>query len=204
MKEVIMNEFEAFIRWSVAGDGCVSIPPRCINAKYNISRKEKHKDYIEYLYNKFKSLSDIKFNVCKSSDGYIELYSRVNELLTEIRYTQYIKKGKTKQNRKLYLPMLEAMTAEHLALLYMDDGSYSKQTDVNSYQLKISIHSYSYEEQQLLVNTIKDKFNIEFNINNDDDGYLLQLKVKYHQDFFDIVSPYIAKSYQYKLPKKSH
>lgn len=195
-----MMECSKFIKWSVAGDGCVSYATHNKNAHYSITRSPEHLDYIEAVANKISKIPDVEVvlsrYVRKDNDKEVlSLRTNSHPIFTRIRNRQYV------GNHRVIDPhMLTVVDWETLAYLYMDDGSLSynnKGTPV----VRISTCAYSYFEQYALRKAFAEKLDVVFNVNKVSKGlYQLYLSTKSHDKFFRGIKPFIVKSYAYKLP----
>lgn len=101
---------------------------------------------------------------------------------------------------------LKLMDAEALAILYMCDGSlFVEQPNpakglVNpSFNVTLNLKRLSYGDQLLLKKTLKDVFDLEWNIQRQYQYYYLRLRTKDVEKFMDIVRLHIQPSFHYKL-----
>ena len=97
------------------------------------------------------------------------------------------------------------LTPISLAFWYMDDGSITNRDNDNlGERIHLNTQGYSYEENIILQNALKNKFNIESKIGDKEiyKGYVLILDVENTDKFCNLVAPYICDSMKYKLPKK--
>jgi len=91
------------------------------------------------------------------------------------------------------------MDEKALAIWYMDDGSLS-----NSYNVTLHSNKYSYEEQEYLVNILKDNFNITASIRKRKDYYCLCLTKENGKRLLELTAPYINDDVRYKNPFASN
>lgn len=183
------------------GDGYISPEGRiCIN------HSEKQREYIEY-----------KANL---------LHRIVGGKPIRIHKTKSTVKGKTyntysirKCNKKLLLPfrellypngrkeisrkVLESLTLEGIAIWYMDDGSLSAERvngKIHAYKLGIATY-LSYDENKVITDYFKEKWNIQFNIHKDGSHYRLRMGTKEARKFIKLVKPYVSQieCMQYKV-----
>jgi LAGLIDADG DNA endonuclease family len=90
------------------------------------------------------------------------------------------------------------LTPRALAYWFMDDGTYHRDKAGNI-QYYLSTQSFNVSEQKLLVEALRRKFSIIFNIHKDRDKYRLYLKSEFNDRFTEIVKTYIIPSMTYKL-----
>lgn len=130
---------------------------------------------------------------------------------THPKYTRVWSRMYHKGRKTIDPHYLKLFDWETLAILYMDDGSLSctkeeyKNAKYTHYWISIGTLSFSYAENLLLKQTIKDKLGIEFNVRKHGyakDGtrqYYLRLARSSRDKFIDSVSPYILPSFEYKV-----
>lgn len=101
---------------------------------------------------------------------------------------------------------LKLMDAQALAILYMCDGSlFIEQPNpakglVNpSCNVTLNLKRLSYGDHFLLKKTLKEVFDLEWNINRQYQYYYLRLRTKDVDKFMEIVGPYVLPSFHYKL-----
>ena len=95
---------------------------------------------------------------------------------------------------------LKWMDWEMLAILFMDDGSCSKDKRCDATpSAKLNTKRLSYGDSWLLKKGIRDALDIEFNVHRDNNRYFLTLRSKDYETFKAGVLPYVLPCYQYKL-----
>lgn len=138
----------------------------------------------------------------------IKTYTQCHPLFTQIYQRLYL------NGRKVLDPhYLKLFDWETLAILYMDDGNL-RQCHPQDYKGKvykpalvanIATHSFSYSDNLMLKETIKNNLGIEFNINracmstSGNQLYMLVLRTTSFPRFRDNITPYMQKSFMYKL-----
>lgn len=123
------------------------------------------------------------------------LTTRVHPIYKKIRDRLYT--GTYKGIDPHYLKLLDW---EMLAILFMDDGSCYKDKRCNATpKVSLNVKRLSYGDQLLLKKSIKEKFNIEFNVNRHGKYWFLALRTKDYYTFKEGVSPYIFDCFSYKL-----
>lgn len=181
---------------TLLGDSSLQYYPkyRWKTPKFKCDHGDKQKEYANLLYDKLKSL--------KSS---IKKYKRIDkrnnkEYITYCvttasnpyfftMYKQLYSSGK----KEICSDFLKNFTIKSLAFLYMDDGYADQKTAY------ICIDNFSFESKKLLVDYIKNTFNLNFSIVNHGKYYRLRLSQYDFPRFKELVNPYIIKSLKYKL-----
>lgn len=76
----------------------------------------------------------------------------------------------------------------------MDDGSLSaEKINGKTHAYKLGIATYlSYEENKVIANYFKEKWDIQFNIHKDGSHYRLRMGTKEARKFIKLVKPYVS------------
>jgi hypothetical protein len=125
----------------------------------------------------------------------VRLESRVHPTLTKIHERIYI------DGKKVIDPhMLTMLDAEALAIVFMADGSryIDKRCNASS-SYTLNTKGFSYGDNLLLKQTIRDKLGLEFNVHRNGKYWYLSLRTKDNDRFEQLVLPYMQKSFLYKL-----
>lgn len=185
-------------------DGGLYIPRNGVNAKFIMNMAKDHLDYVEKVKESlleknissyYKDRPDYNTDGCTRKPQ-VRLESVTHPLLTKIRDRIYI------DNHKVIDPhMLTLLDWEALSIIYMADGC--RAIDKRSPQAKpnytLNIKGYSYGCQFLLKKALKEKLNLEFNINKHYTYYYLRLRAKDISLFEGEIERYILPSFIYKL-----
>lgn len=190
---------------SILGDGNLALYGRSKNAFYREHGSEKQREYRKW---KCEQLRTLDFKLDESG----KLHSPSHPIYTNLYKKFYNSEGKKILNSD-NISLLDHPIG--LACLYMDDGSLviDSNNGLNKKYIypRISIYtlSFSEEENQLLIEHIKRKFNIPFKLKKRPDGkkYIIELNQRNHIfDFIDIIKPYVEQvpcmSYKIDLNKK--
>ena len=106
-------------------------------------------------------------------------------IIHEIFYKNGVKKFPT--------DIFPIFTDKMLAVWYMDDGSN------NNGRITLSTHSFSLEEQKIIICFLKDKYNINPTIVKDRAQWKISIGRFDYDKFISIVSPFIPKAMSYKI-----
>lgn len=188
-----MNQIEQnIIVGSILGDGSLALYGRSKNAHY---REHGGDAQVEYRKWKASKLSNLGFKFSENCK-YGKLSSPSHPVYTDLYNRFYKNKVKiiTQQN----IALLDHPIG--LACLYMDDGSLVMNTFRKKNKIylfpHISIYSLNFTEDEniLLKNHIKSKFNIEFKLKKRPDGkkYILEIgKRNEISKFISLVSAFV-------------
>lgn len=184
-------------------DGGLYVTGKCYNARYIMNMRTDNRDYIEKVKQALEEsgigarLSERKdYNVdgCTRSPQ-LRLESKVHPKLTTIWERIYI------DGHKVIDPhMLTLLDAEALAIIYMADGGVAQDKRCNATPI-YSLHTkgFSYGDNLLLKQKIKEVFELEFNVCRHGKYWYLRLRAKDSEQFVKIVEPFVLSSFSYKL-----
>lgn len=173
------------------------------NAYFAINMVKENLDYINKIKEAFDDLN-IGFKIYDrkdyNTDGCIRkpqcrAQSSRHPKLQTIWERLYI------DGRKVIDPhMLTLLDREALAIMFMADGSrYIDKRCKASPKYTLNIKGYSYGDQWLLKKALKEKLDLEFNINRQNNYYYLVLRTKDVAKFESLVEDHILPSFKYKL-----
>ena len=171
------------------------------NCNFIMNMLEKHKDLINVLAKALQELTSVRISkrIIKD-DGYsrqpqLRIETPNHPYFTKIRERLYINGYKSISSH--YLKMMDA---EALAIMYMCDGSVRKYKTKNpSYDVTLNLKRLSEGDTLLLKHYLKLKFDLEFNLQHQNQYFYLRLRCKDVQKFMDIITPHIVPSFNYKL-----
>lgn len=195
------------ISYMAMGDGGFYVAKNCKNAKFIMNMITENEDYIDYVKWVLEHVAGCVKYIRKdyNTDGsnrkpQIRLESKTHPAFTTIRDRIYVGKYKGLDPHTLKLLDFEA-----LSILYMCDGSLVKDFRpeigmINpSYRVTLNLKRLSYGDQLLLKRSLKEKLDLEFNINRQNSYYYLVLRTKDVNKFMEGVSPYILPSFSHKI-----
>ncbi len=171
--------------------GCILgdayIAPR---GKIRIEQSDKQRDYVEWKYNEFNSLSypskprGLIHKVKKMNKEYLAIFFDLRQYFRSWRNIFYSGKQKIFPKGMLLSPL-------SLAVWYMDDGCWTGKKCV------ISIESFKGESCSNIQEALYKQFGIETTIGKNGK---LTVRKKSHQVFYNLITPHILSSMKYKIP----
>lgn len=184
-------------------DGGLYFVDKSVNASFIMNMKKENLDYVKDVE---KTLTDLGIGCVISDrklqdDGFnrqpqVTIRSKNHPKLTKLRERIYIDGHKTIDPH-----MLTLMDAEALSIIYMADGScvYDKRSPNAKPNITLNTKGFSYGDNWLLKKAIKEKLDLEFNIQRQNSYWYLRLRAKDHNKFFELVSSFVKPSFSYKL-----
>lgn len=192
---------------TLMGDGHLDLQNRGIEACYRAGHTSHQKDYIQHKFNILKPYVRMRqltyyedFNRIKADGNPLSSYrfsTVAHPLLTDIYKEFYINDIKI-----LTRDILDKIDAEALAYWYQDDGSSHIVKNAIQKIIKISTCNFTWEENYIIKNWFKDKWNINTSV------YYQKVNKTYPtihilssqaDKFYNIVRPYILPSMAYKI-----
>ena len=194
------------LSYFIMGDG--GVYPKGDKAYFVMNMKEENRDYIEWVQNTLNEFVGTRLVERKdyNTDGcnrkpQLRLESKVHPMLMTLRERIY-----TDSYKGIDPHALKLLDWESLAILYMSDGSLYedkpnpiKGLKNSSWNLTLNMKRLSYGDQLLLKKAIKEKFDLEFNINRQGKYYYLRLRTKDVAKFCYGVKPFMKESFLYKI-----
>ena len=190
----------------ILGDACIGHDERC--ASKNIRIGVTHgEDQFDYMKIKQKMFGVDNFHILiGGKSGYCDKKIYRGQIITDPKITEsvlndcFINKKKTVTNS-----MANKINKIGLALWYLDDGSLKHRDDNSGCNphVVISSNAYTKEENEILINMLKNKFGIDCNIRREKDKYwCIYITVEGTKRLFEIIGDYIPMSMKYKAPKE--
>lgn len=202
------KQLTKLLSYFIMADGGVYRRNESGNAYFVMNMLSKNKDYIDWVeqtLNEFVGTrkvdrKDYNTDGC-TRQPQIRLESKTHPKLTKIWERVYTEKYKGIDPHALKLLDWEAM-----AILYMCDGSLvedapnpEKRLVNSSWNLTLNMKRLSYGDQLLLKKAIKEKLDVEFNINRQNQYYYMRLRCKDVVKFCKGVAPFMKESFKYKI-----
>lgn len=190
----------------ILGDACIGHDERCAseNIRIGITHGE---DQFDYMKIKQKMFGIDNFHILiGGKSGYCDKKIYRGQIITDPKITEsvlndcFINKKKTVTSS-----MANKINEIGLALWYLDDGSLKHRDDNSGCNpnVIISTNAYTKEENEILINMLKNKFGIDCNIRSEKDKYwCIYITVEGTKRLFEIIGSYIPMSMKYKAPKE--
>jgi len=128
-----------------------------------------------------------------------KFFVEIDETISRYLYSDEVING---QDLCVTSKMCDRLTPISLAIWYMDDGNLKYHKNLNTYSIQLSTNSFDRKENELLINCLKDRFNID-NVNLIYDrarGYFsITINGNGVDQFFNLVKNYIHPDLHYKL-----
>lgn len=164
-------------------------------ARFRVHHGNKQKKYVWWKYQILKNLVSCKpkeiscLNKKRNLDE-ISWYFHTKSLknfgiIHEIFYKNGVKKFPTE--------IIPIFSDKMLAIWYMDDGSN------NHGSVTLSTHSFSYEDQEIITDFLREKYQINPTIVKDRLQWKIAIGSHDYDRFLSIVTPFIPKAMSYKI-----
>lgn len=190
------------------GDGGVYKYGKTKHCQFLMNMKKDNLDYIEWVADVLSNITKVTYKESApyNNDGYnrkplVRLWTNQHPYFDSLRERIY-----TDNYKGIDPHALKLLDAESLAILYMCDGSlYTDKPNPkkglinNSYNVNLNMKRLSYGDQFILKKALKEKLDLEWNINRHYQYYYLRLRNKDLNKFMDMIEKYIKPSFNYKL-----
>lgn len=193
------DEVKQFFRGSILGDGTFQkISINSEKARYRINQSIKHTEYIDVIKSFLNEIVSCTYLSPKAWGTEIlclgtKSIKEIGEIYSEFYYD--------KNKYKITKEFLDKLTPLSIAVWYMDDGSLQHNHGKEKV-ISLSTHSYSKEENLLIIKFFEEKYRIFFRLGFDKrcQRYYLYTSGKENlTKIFELVSPYLLKCFQHKL-----
>ena len=189
---------EQMIFGTLLGDASLS-RGKTGNPRYTVSHSIKFSDYndvIENILGTLFSNRDSYFGGFENSGKVERIVSRNSPVFNDFYNNFYGKEGKFVD----YLFLKKHLSPISLAFWYMDDGSCNFSL---AQEPRPVFHTQCFSMQDCLniVSVFREKFDIEANVNMTKKGPIVAISSFSSEKFFTLISPYILKCMEYKMPK---
>lgn len=185
----LTREIEQLLIGSTLGDANIELNSntKAVQARFRLGHCLKQRPYMEYKMSLLGSLWNGKITIDSDS---VTARSKCHPLFTEY-YHKFYGTGK----KIIPKDLLYKLDPMGLAILYMDDGSYSK-------SVNLFLCGFSEEDQMLFQKFLLEKFNIQSTLHKTGKCYTkIYIKAESTQLFFTLIRPYVHKSMLYKIGK---
>ena len=198
----------------VMGDGGLYIRKKGQQAYFAMNMVCENEDYIDWCKSVLENVTNVnKYPLNKKSPRkkQYNITSKPHPFFTKLKDRIYQDKYKGMDWHAMKLLDFQA-----LAILYMSDGNLHiyKRPEIgmvnDSVHVTLNLKRLSYGDTVLLKKFIKDKLNLEFNVNKQKKRsgngyyYYLRLRGKDVKRFMDGIRPYILPSFTHKVLDEEH
>ncbi len=192
------DEIISIVFGMLLGDSCVYYDKRQNgdNIRINTTQGEDQLDYLRF---KMSLFGDNNYKIYKGKSGYCDKAVYSSSLITDRTISSVVNKCYYKNNKKtITKEMLQYITPASLAIWYMDNGSLKHKNDGLSPSIILSTCRFSLEENNLLIDMLKEKFNIESNLRREKNYWSIYITTKGTIPFLTLVTKYMPKCMRYK------
>lgn len=192
MIDNMTQEEKSLIIALIIGDGHIDNTGRI-----SINHCEKQKEYLQFKADLIYGIIGGKPITLHKTKAYINgkeyhgysIRKCCKKKLIQFRQLMY-PNGRKEITREI----LEQLTPQGIAIWYMDDGSLTPERDksgnIKAYKLGIATY-LSKEENQVIIDYFKEKWNLEFHSHKDGSQYRLRMGTKEARKFLQLVRPYV-------------
>lgn len=200
------KQLTKLVSYFCMGDG--GVYPSGSNCRFVMNMKAENRDYVEWVGSVLENITSVKIRPVTdtNTDGYIRkpllnLSTKSHPFFTTLRNRIYIDSYKGLDQHTLKL-----LDWESLSILYMSDGCLHiekpnpKKGLINdSYNVTLNMKRLSYGDHFILKKTLKERLDLEFNINKHYQYYYLRLRCKDVNKFMNGIQDYILPSFSRKI-----
>ncbi len=169
----------------ILGDGAMR---KKTHALLEINHSYRQKEYVDWLYQKFKNFISTQPKLRKTNGNRIAYRFTTKSLPQFTQYYEIFFKERRKS-----IPTSFNLKPLTLAIWYMDDGS---RCDSDIY---INTQQFLKEEQENLIDLLYKYFSIKTTLNKDKQYWRIRIRKESIYSFMNIISPYIIPTMKYKL-----
>lgn len=200
------SEFKGLLAGMLLGDGCLSLGGGR-NAYMSIWQKAAHEEYLRHkagLLEEFTAVTVYPASGKTTKGTYpgVVCKTRRHPLYTRLHQIAYPGGKKT-----VTTTWLSWLSAQGLALWYMDDGSLNKRWSHNksgryriaSRTIALNSCGYSLDENRLLRDFIQDRFGVQMKVRPNGPYYRLMCGAREGNRFLAIIRPYLVPCMAYKF-----
>lgn len=195
------DEVIQIIYGMLLGDSSIYNDKRCKsnNVRISTSQGEAQLDYLKLKQHIF---GEDNFSIHKCKSGYCDNAVYKGDLIVDANITNHIMQDCYIDGKKtITKDMLNKITPLSLAFWYLDDGSikHRSKDDKLSPNIILSTCGFTEEENQILVEMLKNKFGVESNLRREKDKYWsIYITVESTKIFLDLIKDYIPTCMKYK------
>ncbi len=164
-------------------------------------KQEKYVYWLMDLFSKYYKVYP-KERICYNNDK-TKSYRQVGFNTESTNYNKLVRNFFYKPRKRITIKQLNKLSPLGLAIWYMDDGNLSfiknKNGEIRGRQIRISTHSFTYEENEIIVKYFNDRWGIKCKIHKDKGKYIIWMNGSEAKKFLNIIKDYLHESMYYKL-----
>src|ERR1700712_2729004 len=194
----VSKELDEIIIGSMLGDLTAEKPNLNSNTRLQFKQSLKNKAYVEHLYSLFQDYcgsAPITMSKFDSRPNKMKEYSAIKfQTLSLSCFNKYKHIFYNEYGTKI-LPenIQDLLTDRGLDYLIMDDGYKAGKG------FYICTESYTLEENQILVDLFKNKFNLESSVHKVTNGHRLYILSSSRETLLKLIKPYLLDHFNYKF-----
>jgi len=198
------KELTKLISFMIMGDGGVyQNSKKSGNYKFIMNTIKDNEDYVLLCKDILENITSCNiYEVQKEGNrkAQLRLESKFHPFFTVMRERIY-----TMNYKGIDPHALKLLDYEALSFLYMSDGSFQTylRPEIKmknpSYKVTLNLKRLSYGDLYILKKSLKERLDLEWNINRQNKYYYLNLRLKDLSKFMNGIKKYITPSFNYKL-----
>ena len=195
------KELVKLVSFMTMGDGGVYQNGK--NCYFIMNMIEKNEDYVLLCKDILENITSTRiYHVQKEGNRQpqLRLETKTHPFFSDMRERIY-----TMTYKGIDPHALKLLDYEALSFLYMSDGSLKRdfRSEIGminpSYEATLNLKRLSYGDLFILKKALKEKLDLEWNINKNGSYYYLRLRRKDFYKFIEGISEYITDSFKYKI-----
>lgn len=208
MNSKFINEFKSKISLNeeqreiiiglMLGDGCLETQNNGKTYRLKIEQGQMHKEYVDWLYAKFKDLvlTEPQSKIKRLFEKEYFNYGWQTVSCGQLRFFAHQFYDLDLKRKKIPKIIGKMLTPLALAVWFMDDGQIKSK---KHRALMINCQCFSKRDLDLLQKVLLKKFQVETVLRKDKQGFRIYLLSKTISNFLTVINPYIISSMRYKL-----
>ena len=195
-----INEFIGAVIGTLLGDASISKPKTSKTYSLHFGHSAKQRQYALHKKALFSSLTLVRDYTGIQHGKYeqIKCNSRAHPLYSTLREEFYLQENGKKTRKVVSAKIMNNLTIHGLALWYQDDGHLKFHNGFGCPLL--CTDNFTKLESELMAKCLFEKFGLGWTvIKHCNKYYLLRLRYRFKNIFFEMIAPFIHKSMTYKI-----
>ena len=191
-------EQKEIIAGLMLGDGCLETQNGGKTYRLKIEQSQLHKEYVDWLYAKFKNLvlTEPRIKIKRIFEKEYSNYGFQTVSCGQLRFFAHQFYDLNLKRKKIPKIIGKMLTPLALAVWFMDDGQIKSK---KHRALMINCQCFSKRDLGLLQEVLLKKFQVETVLRKEKQGFRIYLLSKTISNFLAAINPYIISSMRYKL-----